>query len=812
MARSWKSVFFGRGTARSVYAVRWRKVFRDLVSHRFRTVLVVLSIATGVFAVGVVMGGREILVREFDSEYSASVPLNADYFTMPFSDSIVRRAREYPGVEAAMGRHSTTLRYRWSGSDVPRSISVVGIKDYDDITVQMLVPEDVRSWPPRRGEVVLERAALQVGKYEIGDVLEVETSDGNTEPLTVIGFAHDINAVPAQFIGSETGYVSFETLPDLGEAKSYNELLVAMSGSELTQREASLLAEDIQRDVLEANSITVLGSYVPKPGSHFLGDIFKAVSLLLLALGLLSLLLSGFLVVNTVSALMAQQIKQVGIMKAIGGRASQITWMYLGMVAIYGVLAVIVGLPASAWAGKLFIEYAAGILNFRVASYVPPDWVTALEISVGLVVPLLAAAVPVRLGTRTSVVKAFNDTGVSSASFGHGIVDRVLGLFRGLPRPVALSLRNTFLRKGRLMLTLATLSLASAVVMSVFSVQASIGQTIDDLDAWWRYDAQIHYERPTNRVGAERVVSSTPGVTGVESWIGANTTVDRADGTSAQGFTIYGLPHDTTFVAPELLAGRWLEADDTDAVVVNTDARKAEPSLDIGRRVTLEIGGEKRTVHVVGLIKGQLSGSVIYIDRELLGGMLSEDGVTATLIKTASSDPLQQRKALDAAETRLEQADYRVVSTRTQDELREQIADQLGILVAFLVIMAVLLAAVGVIGLTGTMTINVIESTREIGVMRAIGAQHVSIYQIFITEGLAVGFMAWAIGAAAAYPMSYGLTNLLSGAIGMPLSYRFSWVGVGAWFGIIALISVAASVAPAYRASQVSVRDAIAYE
>jgi putative ABC transport system permease protein len=795
-----------------VHAVRWKKVFRDLASHRFRTVLVVLSIATGIFAVGVVMGGRAILLREFDSEFAASVPLNADFYTMPFSDPIVRRAREYPGVAEAMGRHSASLRYRWAGADAPRTLSLVAIKDYDDVTVQRIVPETVRSWPPKRGEIVLERAALQVGKYEIGDTLEVETRTGEKKILTVSGFAHDINAVPAQFVGSETGYVSFESLPDIGEAKSYNELLVAMTGTSLTQREASLLAENIKRDVLEENGITVLGVYVPKPGSHFLGDIFKAVSLLLLALGLLSLLLSGFLVVNTVSALMAQQIKQVGIMKAIGGRASQVTWMYLGMVAIYGVLAVLVGVPASAWAGQQFIEFAAGVLNFRVSSYVPPDWVTTLEVGVGLVVPLLAAIVPIRLGTRTSVVKALTQTGVDSAAFGHGLVDRVLGLLRGLPRPVALSLRNTFLRKGRLLLTLTTLSLASAVVMSVFSVQASINQTTDDLEDWWRYEAQVRYERQTDQAGTERIIKGTPGVTEVESWVGTTVTLDRPDGTTAEGLNLIGTPYDTTFIHPTMLAGRWLQVGDEDAVVVNTDARKSEPSLDLGQRVTVEVAGEKRVLRVVGVVKGQFGGSALYMNREALTVLLPESGITQTLIKMSFTDTASQRRALDEIETRLDDANYRVVSTRTTAQFREQIASELGILVAFLVIMAVLLAAVGVIGLTGTMTINVIESTREIGVMRAIGAQHGSIYQIFITEGLAVGFMAWLIGAAAAYPMSYGLVSLLSGAIGLPLSYHFSLTGVGSWLGIIAAISVLASVAPAFRASQVSVRDAIAYE
>ena len=83
----------------------------------------------------------------------------------------------------------------------------------------------------------------------------------------------------------------------------------------------------------------------------------------------------------------------------------------------------------------------------------------------------------------------------------------------------------------------------------------------------------------------------------------------------------------------------------------------------------------------------------------------------------------------------------RVTDTITQRTLQKTIGDSLNIIVVFLVIMAALLAAVGGIGLSGTMSINVLESTREIGVMRAVGASNGSIYQIFITEGVVVGLV-----------------------------------------------------------------------
>jgi len=791
---------------------RWTKVARDLTSHRFRTMLVAVSIAIGIFAVGVVMGGREVLVREFDTDFQASAAPGATFYTGPVDDDVVRRAAAYPGVAAAEGRTEGTFRYRWEGADEPGTLSVIAVRDYEDLAVARIETLDVTHWPVRSGEIALEGSALQVAAFSIGDVVEVERPDGTTTPLTIIGFVHDINSVPARFTGTEVGFIAFDTLTDLQQPEYYNRLIITFDDPDITREEASLLAADVRQDVLEARGVTVYGTSVPEPGSHFLGDIFKAVSLLLLALGVLSLALSGFLVVNTVSALMAQQVRQVGVMKAIGGRAGQITRMYLATVAAYGVIAVLIGLPSAAAAGRWFTSFAADVLNFRVTSYVPPAWVIALEVAVGLVVPLLAAWIPVRSGSRMSVVRALNSTGMSAPSFGHGLGDRLLGLVRGLPRPVALSIRNTFLRKGRLVLTLTTLTLAAAVVMSVISVQASIDRTIGELESWWNYDAQLSLAEPTDATQVEREAAKTPGVAETQTWSTHSVVYVRDDGTENESFTLVGLPYDTTFVLPRLVAGRWLEEGDTDAVVVNTDVIKDEPSIALGSRVTLTVAGEEYAWRVVGVVSGQLGGSVLYADRDELGRRLGDAGVNRVLLKTTSHDPDAQRAAKEAAEEVLDDAGYRVVGTRTQSELSDTIAQQLGILVTFLVIMAVLLAAVGVIGLTGTMTLNVLESTREIGVMRAIGAQHRSIYQIFMSEGLVVGIMSWTLGMLLSLPMSRGLTSVLAGATGIPLAYAFSWTGVAGTLGVMVLVSAVASLLPAYRASQVSVRDAIAYE
>lgn len=791
---------------------RWRKVVRDLTSHRFRTLLVVLSIAIGIFAVGVVLGTRSILLREFDVDFASSEPPNVVYRTLDFGEELVQRAEQQPGVEAVQPRRTVSLPYEWEGSEQGRLLSLEAFPDFDDIRVGKVVPLGDAPWPPGPGEVLLEAAARQVDDFQTGDTITVESREGERVDLRIAGFAHDINAVPAQFVGFETGYVSFETMVELGEPEDYNQLAATFSDPNITAAGAWRASDALRDELFVSEDLPVLYTDVPSPGSHFLGDIFAAVSLLLLFLGVMALALSGFLVVNTVSAIMAQQVRQVGIMKSVGASASQLERVYAVLVLAYGVLGVALGLPAAAVGIRWFTDFAAEILNFRVLDYSTPGWVVAVEVAVGLLVPLLAAAAPVRRGVRLSVVRALNSSAMIDVRFGHGLTDRILAAIRGLPRPVALSLRNTFLRKGRLALTLSTLALASAVVISVFGVQASIERTIDDLETWWRYDVQVTFELPQDEAEVRELVADTPGVEAIDLWTSFAASLVKRDGTQNESFNIVGLDPDTDLVGPTVVEGRWLAAEDTSAMVINTDALNAEDTLAVGERVTFEVLGERKEWEIVGVIKGQLGGSAVYVHQAELDGLLGDLGATRLLVRGEQHDEDSEQALLERVEDRLRDEQYPVGGTRTRAGLTEQVRRQLGILVAFLVIMAGILASVGVIGLTGSMTINVLESTREIGVMRATGAQHRSIYQIFVTEGMTVGAIAWAIGSVLSYPLSLALVRLLTTAIGVPLSYAFSWTGMLAWLGVMLAISALASIAPAFRASQVSVRDAIAYE
>jgi len=155
----------------------------------------------------------------------------------------------------------------------------------------------------------------------------------------------------------------------------------------------------------------------------------------------------------------------------------------------------------------------------------------------------------------------------------------------------------------------------------------------------------------------------------------------------------------------------------------------------------------------------------------------------------------------------------RVSSVETIASIRENIENQFLVIVIFLAIMAVLIAIVGGLGLMGTMSINVLERTREIGVMRAVGASDIAVLKIFLVEGLFIGLLSWLIGAILSLPISRLLSDMVGVAfMEAPLSYTFSAGGALLWLGIVLILAAVASFLPAWNASRLTVREVLAYE
>lgn len=798
-------------------SIRWKKVVRDLTSNRSRTALVVLSIAVGIFATGAILGARQVLLREFDYDYANSDRASITVTTSDVDNAILEKIQARNDVTHANGRRIVMGRLRPVRFDESgkldakpwENLEVHALPDFDGLPGR-IIPDETKSWPPRTGEIVIEGGARATHQFTIGEQIEVETSNG-TSTLAVAGYAHDLNAIPARFFDQVTGYISMETLATLDEPIKYNTLLIDVD-PRLSRVGAGHIAARVRDEVLTPSNVVVDRTSIPEPGEHFFGDIFKAVSVLLLVMALMALSLSAFLVITTTNAILVQQTRQLGIMKAIGGQRWQIARMYVGLVFGYGVLGVALGLPFGLIFGRWFINYAADILNFHIFDYSYPPWVILVLLIVGILVPILAAIFPITAGVKRSIVDAFNADALALHSE-HGLIDRLLARIKGLPRPTALALRSTFTRKGRLIMTLSTLTLASAVVMAVFSANASLLQTADDVSTWWNYDANVMLSQPAPASSLAADALKNPDVSYVETWLDARSVINRPDGTSNEAYFTLGYPADTKILNFDYTQGHALEPGQK-GIILNTELFNEEPYLTPGSTAYIMINGQEVAREVVGVVTGSLMGPYMFFDSSDLADIMGIPGsATRAVVKgTPGMTPVAQQNLAENLEKQLADKGYVTSSTQTSDQQNKTTKGQLGILVNLLTIMASALAVVGVIGLAGSMMLSVIESTREIGIMRSIGASHVSIFKIYITQGMVIGTISWVLGLILSYPLSRFLMIALEQALGMPLGYMFSWAGIGIWLLLVWLISILGSLLPSWRASQISIRDAISYE
>lgn len=793
---------------------RWKKVIGDLTGNPTRTLLVVLSIFIGVFAVGMILSSQEILKRELRANYLATRPAHATISTFPghtFHNDLVTVIRNMREVADAEARRSLNIRAR-TGPHQWQDIELVAITDYTDMRLNLVRPVD-GAWPPRRKEVLIERSGLSTLGVAPGDTVTVELLDGTLRELTVTGVAHDLSRAPTLFTGIVVGFVTFDTMEWLGQSREYSQISILSAAHGDDQAHNRQVAQAVQNKIEKSGRATLFPE-VPVPDEHPINFLIDGLVLIMGALGVLVVFLSGFLVTNTISALLAQQIKYIGIMKAIGARTLHIVAMYLVLVMGFGLIAFVLAVPLAQLGARTFTRYIATEFNFDLVNFSVPSSVYLIQIGISLLIPMIAALVPIMGGTRVSVREAISRQS-GAGQFGQGFVDRLLRAIRFMPRPLLLSLRNTFRRKGRVALTLATLTLGGAIFISVFSVQESLYLTVDKVfDRLYNFDVGIGISRPRRTEYLFQEVLRIPGVASVESRHQTTARIMYADGVESQGLLLEAVQPDTMTMQPQPSQGRWLLPADENAVVISSGVLKNDPDIQIGSDIVLKFNGRETTWHVVGIMPTIGDERNAFVSYDYYSRVAREVGITSVLwITTDQRDPTLQQAVAQTVEAHFKRLGIHVVFNQTSSAIRDQINAQFGGIVTSLAVMSVLIALVGGLGLAGTMSLNVLERTREIGVMRAIGASNLSVLQIVMVEGMLLGLVSWLLGAALALPISKALGD----AVGMTffslsLDYRFSISGLVVWLVISLVLAVIASILPAWNASRLTVRDVLAYE
>jgi len=793
---------------------RWKKVWADFWGNKSRAILTILTIGVGVFTVGFSSNLRFYMNESMDSDYLSSSPSEATVYASPMNEDSVKIAREVAGVDAVEGRSTIGAKVIRPGED-DVSIRFTAIENPYDLTVNTLKPVlNENSIPPLGDkEVLLDSSAASLG-YEPGNLITVELDDGKLRELRLAGYLHSATSVPLNQGQTATGFVTPDTIVWLGGARNFNALEVSVAENPTDTEHVTAVAQAVA-DRMERSGATVSFVYVFQPGHHYAYSISQGVFFILDVLGWLTVLLSGILIVNTITALMSQQTRQIGIMKAIGARTHQVFGMDVVLILGFGLCSLAISVPLANKAAQAVSNIMAGWLNFFPATYRGYPAALIQQAIVALLVPLLAAVLPIYNSVRMTVRETLSEYGIGAKT-----KPKKTSVSKGtllIPRPMRLSLRNAFRRKVRLALTLFTLILAGALFIGVYNLWASLTKGIIDIQGYMMADINTSFNRAYRFDKVSEMVLNIPGVSNVEGWLEYPGTL-IPEGTDEVGRQIEFIapPSTSTLIDPILTAGRWLQPGDENAVVIGNHLLNMFPDLKIGDTLTIKINEKETQWHIIGFYSLPINLDVpwLYVNYEYISRLIGQPGMVYALrVITNRHDAITQENVNAQLLATFESNGIQVSETITGVDFIQGATEFTNVIVYFIMGMAVLIAIVGGLGLMGTMSINVLERTREIGVMRAIGASSWTIQSIVISEGVVIGLVSWIISLALAIP----LTSVLTFGVGMaiftaPLPVVYSLTGMFVWlFGTLLLAAIASSL-PAARASRLTVRDTLAYE
>ncbi|MCP4536466.1 MAG: ABC transporter permease [Chloroflexi bacterium] len=796
-----------------------RKVWRDLWNYKGRTLQVVLIIAMGAFAIGLIVGTRNMVVAGMEEIWQASSPAMIHLATFPRVDddalAVLERVEDVTGVE---GYADVSIEWRLSPNDRWQPGNLIARNDYED---QRFAQVDLLSgnWPHRRVLAVGQGSDVAFDIQEGGQIyLRV---DDREYVVDVGGVIYDPNVQPPSFGGNANFYTTRNRLEDMTGSRDFNRILATATRYDETL--VTTVADDMQnklerQGVRSGGFAPPNGSRFTDPAKHFFQDVMDGIFFILGFMAFLALVLGLFLVYNTITAIISQQISQIGVMKAVGASAGKVLSLYLLNVSAYGFLALLVALPLGIVGAHLLGTFLLDSFNAESEFVLSTSAIVAQAI-VALLSPLVACLVPIFTGARITVREAIKTYGLSAGS---SLLDRALAKIQRIPQMVSLTISNTFRHKQRVFLTQLTLVLSGMIFMTVMSARDTTVYTFDELlFSIFEFNVNFQLDDLERIDRVEELTLSQPGVKAVEMWRMDNTAIRLAsqpESDDDESTLMVGVPLPTALYGPQIRAGRWLRPEDTYAVVLNQILAE-DAGVGVGDTVTLNHGGSDESDWlVVGLLFDPVITNSAHVPRDvMLREVRSVNKAGTVWIQTEQNNPAAELAAAEElrefyTQNRLEVNAGGVFGQDTATEVIDNILGQFAIIITLLATMAVVIGIVGSIALSGVLSLNVLERTREIGVLRAIGASSSAIGRLFVGEGMILGWLSWLIALPLSIPAGKLMAQGLGSAVNIDLVYKFTPIGALCWLGIITVLSVAASWFPARGATRISVRESLAYE
>jgi putative ABC transport system permease protein len=357
--------------------------------------------------------------------------------------------------------------------------------------------------------------------------------------------------------------------------------------------------------------------------------------------------------------------------------------------------------------------------------------------------------------------------------------------------------------------------MGGAIFIAVFNVRVTLHDYIGQIGKYFVADVSLDFDRPYRLIEIEQKVLNIGGVQRVEGWQFVSGEVLDENSQVLENINIFGPPADSQLIEPILVAGRWIQAGDVRKLVVSEGTLQYFPDLEPGDPIRLKIDGREEDWEVVGIFKFvDREGVLAYAPYEYVSRMnhLVNRAYSFRLV-TDKHDRSHQDAKAEELDKYFRDMGFKVRIAEAGRASLDTAVESLDTLVVFLLIMAVLTAIVGSMGLTGTMGMNVLERTREIGIMRAIGADDRAVMRTVITEGVFIGMISFGLAIVLSVPFTYLLSTIVSLAVFQtPIDVVFTYSGYAIWLGLVLALSALASILPARNAARLTIREVLAYE
>jgi len=783
--------------------IKLKKIINDLRSYPGRSLLVIVALVIGLWGIGSILVSYAILKNDLTDNFTQTEPLHVAVVSEDFDRLNLDTFRHRPDIESAEFRDLSVERIEvYPNVWVP--LLLYGVEDFVHFNLAKFYHQ-TGDQVPNQGTMLMERNGQKITPLEVGSVARIQASAAHIFEVPIAGLSFDPAQAPSTMDHLIYGYVDKQTYSHITGKPTHRRLIFRLNGV-TTKQDVQTKTQSLLDD-FKAKGIRIKKINLPDINEH--PHQFQLNSLLFLqgGIGLLALLMGVVLVSQLMNAILAQQGRQIGILKAIGASQQQILSMYLLMALTLGVVASVIAVPLAIVSGYGFALFVAKQLNFEILTTVLPMENYVYLIAVGLLLPVFSSLPALIKGTTQPVAEALNDYGV--------VLEKksMQSKKRYFPYLISLVINNTLRRKVRLVITLITMALGVAIFSTGFNVRESLYLSLNELKDSMKFDILLTLKEPTDLEKAMLPFKSLDNIANIQALSGGQGVIQTQHVATTSKTTIIALPHDTDLIQLEVLQGRWLQASDELEMVVNHKVLETFDQPVIGNHYFLDIDQQLVKVKLVGVVK-QWSLPTIYIDKTQYDKRINPKHQVTNLMFVAKDQSFAQViKLNEAIEQAIEQSTLAVASVNSQASYLTIIYDHLNIILSLLTFLAFLVLLVSALGMASAMSINIMERTREIGILRAIGATPKMIHRLFVSEGMLMSGVSIVFGLLLAWPVSIMVAAFFGHLIlEFPLNFAYSGSGLLITVGVTLAFAWLASRLPATQAVRLSTRQALAYE